>query len=74
LDQCAGRECGVGEDVVLHRLESFGDRRGVAGELIDDGAQLGVGGVRVGLGEHGVDQRGDHLPLPVVGRGEQVAR
>ena len=73
FDQCAAGNAGVGEHVVLHRLEPLGDRRRVGGELVDDGAQLGAGGVGVGLGEHGADQRGDHRPLAVVGGGEQVA-
>ena len=73
FDQCAVGKRGVGEHVVLHCLEPLGDRRGVGRELIDDGAQLEAGGVGVGLSEHGADQRSDHRPLPVMGRGEQVA-
>ena len=42
-------------------------------ELVDDGAQLGAGGVAVGLDKDRGDQRRDHLPLAVAGDGAQVA-
>jgi hypothetical protein len=35
------RERGIGEDVVLHVLETFGDGRRVGRDLVDDGTKLG---------------------------------
>lgn len=65
-------ERGVGEHVSLHRLQPLGNGGRVGGELVDHGTKLRPGGVALGLGEHGPDQRRDHRPLTVRGGGEQI--
>ena len=72
LGPLSGREAGVGEQIGLHLLEPVCDAGCVGEELVDDGPQLGGGGVGVGLDEDRSDQRGDDLAVSVVRGGEQV--
>ena len=64
------REPGVGEQVGFHAREAAGDAGCGGLELIDDGSQLGDGGVVVGLDEDRADQRRDQLTL-LMGCGRQ---